>query len=602
MSSHASAPATTSLLTVLAVALVHRERPDWLAIGVGDAARAVDLSPERVSRLATRAIEPFRDIVDKLTRRGRPPRTPSDDVARTELQRLRALLTVASAALALVPLHKPAVRALIIGAWRRLSIELPSLTKSAFCKALALPDRTLRDWLARASRSSMAPSVAPPSPKRPSRKRPTRRPRFRFDVFVPGTQIGADTTDIDAFGVRLKLVGVQDIGGRDRSLFESVVIDTRESSDHVIDAFRAVLRDCPGVQAITDQGTPYIAEATRLELDRLEAEHAPQKEGDPTGKSTVEKGFDSLKRILEPLLALSGSLAELVPQLRSPDLAIPFARLTVGTVLRAYQAGARAAHRAFDASGGASEDALVRAAARAREVARADDRSARLLLAHLHDLFRFEASCSAFMQRFRRYPLDVLRSAEAALRKRLLLCDAPDIRCVDRYFAALVRSSFAEHRSLRTAREASRSLGERLGREDRDDRAARRAHLADPARWLMDALNLLAMHWLPRERALLFDGDGLGIAWMRGALTTLFSHHAETSAADLAAGVFDDFCRAHRPSLGDDGCTAVANILQREIARVRARPPTLLADDPPRAIPDAIGLFMRSIVPSPLSN
>lgn len=601
MSSHASAPATTSLLTVLAVALVHRERPDWLAIGVGDAAGAAGLKPERVSRLATRALEPFHDIVETLTRRGRPPRTPSDDVARIELQRLRALLAVASAALALVPLHRPAVRALVIGAWKRLAIELPSLTKSAFCKALALPQRTLRHWLASSSRSSMAPSVAPSSPKRRP-KRPTRRPRFRFDVFVPGTQIGADTTDIDAFGVRLKLVGVQDIGGRDRSLFESVVIDTRESSDHVIHAIRAVLHDCPGVQAITDQGTPYMAEATRLELDKLEAEHAPQKEGDPTGKSTVEKGFDSLKRILEPLLALSGNLADLVPQLRSPDLAIPFTRLTVGTVLRAYQAGARAAHRAFDASGGASEDALVRAAARAREVARADARSARLLLAHLHDLFRFDASCGAFIQRFRRYPLDVLRSAEAALRKRLLLRDASDVRCVDRYFAALVRSSFAEHRALRIAREASRSLAARLGREARDDRAARRAHLADPARWLMDAFNLLAMQWLPRERALLFDGDGLGIAWMRGALTTIFLRHADTSAADLAAGVFDEFCRAERPSLGDDGCSAVANILEREIARVRARPPTLLADDPPRAIPDVIGRFMRSIDPSPLPN
>jgi len=49
MSSHASAPVTTSLLTILCVALVHRDRPDWLAIGVGDAARAAALSPERVS-------------------------------------------------------------------------------------------------------------------------------------------------------------------------------------------------------------------------------------------------------------------------------------------------------------------------------------------------------------------------------------------------------------------------------------------------------------------------------------------------------------------------------------------------------------------------
>jgi len=225
------------------------------------------------------------------------------------------------------------------------------------------------------------------APPRGPRKRPPRRPRFTFDVFVPGTQIGADTTDLEAFGLRLKLVGVQDIGGRAESLFDAVLIDTRESADHVEAAFRAVLADCPGVQAITDQGTPYMAEQTRAALANLDAEHAPQKEGDPTGKSTVEKGFDSLKRIGRPLLALSGTLAELVPSLRSPDLAVPFARLVVGTVLRAYQAGARGAHRAFEARDGASEDTLVRAAARAREAARVDDRSARLLLAHLHGLY-----------------------------------------------------------------------------------------------------------------------------------------------------------------------------------------------------------------------
>jgi hypothetical protein len=64
MSSDASAPVTTSLLTILCVALVHRDRPDWLAIGVGDAARAAAaLSPERVSRLASRVARPFADLV-----------------------------------------------------------------------------------------------------------------------------------------------------------------------------------------------------------------------------------------------------------------------------------------------------------------------------------------------------------------------------------------------------------------------------------------------------------------------------------------------------------------------------------------------------------
>jgi hypothetical protein len=58
VSSHASAPVTTSLLTILGVALVHRDKPDWLARGVGDAARAAAHGPERVSRLASHVSRP----------------------------------------------------------------------------------------------------------------------------------------------------------------------------------------------------------------------------------------------------------------------------------------------------------------------------------------------------------------------------------------------------------------------------------------------------------------------------------------------------------------------------------------------------------------
>src|SRR5271163_4749266 len=107
MSSHAAAPVSTSLLTILCVALVHRERPDWLAVGVGEAACAAALSPERVSRLASRVARPFADVVDTSTRRGRPARI--DDPVRAEPVTLRALLAVATAALALVPLRRPAV-------------------------------------------------------------------------------------------------------------------------------------------------------------------------------------------------------------------------------------------------------------------------------------------------------------------------------------------------------------------------------------------------------------------------------------------------------------------------------------------------------------
>jgi hypothetical protein len=596
MSSHAPAPVTTSLLTILCVALVHRERPDWLAVSVGDAARAAALSPERVSRLASRVLRPFADIVRAYTRRGRPARV--EDPVGAELVTLRALLAVASAALALVPRHRPAARALLVGAWHRVSAELPSLTQKAFCKALSLPQRTLRHWLTHSSVAPAAPTT-PSSPPAP-RQRAPRRPRFRFDVFLPDTQVGADTTDLSAFGFPLKLVGVQDIGGRDRQLFDSVVIDSRESADHVIEAFRVVLHDCPGIQVLTDQGTPYMAAATKRALDELQAEHAPQKEGDPTGKSTVERGFGSLKDILSPLLSVTDTLAQIVPALRSADLAIPTARLFVATALRAYQAGARATRRAVDAIGDAREDTLVRAAARARDAAHANDRSARLLLTHLHGIFLFSTSVSRFVEQYRRYPLDVLRSAEASLRNRLQTLAAPEIRSIDRYFAALVRSAFAEYRRLRAARNASGALRQRLHDERHDADQDQATRSADPALWLRQALDVLAMQWLPDERQLLFDGAGLGIAWLCSALDLLLSRVGRSATYDIAVGALDQLRLRSVDSLGEDGVAAVARVLERELAHVHARHQSDLAHDPACAIPRAIGLSTRSHPPDPL--
>jgi hypothetical protein len=604
MSSHASAPVTTSLLTVVCLALVHRERPEWVAIGVGDAARAAAFNPERISRLASRVVEPFTQIVRSLTRRGRRPRV--DDPVQAELVTLRALLAVATAALALLPLRKPAVRALLVGAWLRLSTELAGLTKSAFCKALALPERTLRHWLTQAPSSpARAPAAATPASSPPPAdppKRPPRRPRFRFNVWLPGTQVGADTTDLCAFGVPLKLVGVQDIGGRDRNLLDAVVIDTQECSDRVREAFDAVLRQCPGIQALTDQGTPYMATATEHALNELQAEHAPQKEGDPTGKATVERAFRSLKDILTPLLKLTDHLADQIPQLRSPRLAIPFAKLIVAIVLRAYQAGARATRRAVQANASISEDALVHAAARARDNARATERSARLLLEHLHGLFAFSVSATRFVELYRRYPLEVLREAEANLRKRLLVDAAPDIRCVDRYFAALVRCAHAQFRQRCAARERSRALVEQLRRQQQETAVAVRNRHADPALWLREALNAIALQWLPAEGRLLFDGVGLGTGWMHAALDLLVHRHGPLAANDFATGVLDAFRLASRDSIGDDAVNAIAAILQRELAQAQARHQSDLAHQSASAIPAAIGLSMRSSPAKPLSN
>ena len=95
---------------------------------------------------------------------------------------------VATAGQALVPLRRPAVGALLEGAGLRLSTELHSLTKGVFCKALSLPERTLRHGLAH-SPVTRPTHASPPSPPP---QRPARRRRFRLDVHLPSTQVGAD--------------------------------------------------------------------------------------------------------------------------------------------------------------------------------------------------------------------------------------------------------------------------------------------------------------------------------------------------------------------------------------------------------------------------
>jgi len=95
-------------------------------------------------------------------------------------------------------------------------------------------------------------------------------------VTLPETQYAADTTDLCAFGVPLKLVAAQDIGGRDEMLFGAVIVDESESAAHVVQVLAEALAGYSGAQVLTDQGTPYMAEAMKRAMDELTIEHAPQ--------------------------------------------------------------------------------------------------------------------------------------------------------------------------------------------------------------------------------------------------------------------------------------------------------------------------------------
>jgi len=564
--SHASAQKPTFLLALIALGIVSRFRPAWLSVELKAAAAEHDVRAERLSRLVSRAIAAFEPLVATLTRRGRPPGVGADDgQVQTELAVTRALLETASELLAGVTLRGRRVRELVVGAYERLGRDY-AVSQKRFCQALGLSARTLRHWLAH-PRKQPTRLPEPDKPKRVSR--PPRRGRFGFEVLLPGTQLGADTTDLSAFGVALKLIAAQDIGGRDDSLFDAVLVDDHESAELVVDVLTNALEGRPGAQAITDQGTPYMAEATRNKLEQLEVEHAPQREADPLGKSTVERALGTVKQIAEPLLAITNRVADACPVLREPSLAKAMASMTIAALLRAYQHGARAARAALNARGNIDPAELAELAEASRQRARATDRSAKLFLQHLHAAYRLAGNVTHFVRTLRRYPLAVLHEADAALRKRLLRDDLDPVRDPWRYFAAVVRNLNHAHQHEQLRRQRERHDGRVLDQRQREHHARLAAFRADPVAWLRNALDLLAMQWLPAAGALLCGGEGYGLGSLRAALRCLHAQHPHRTA-DLVRGTLHDFQLDHADRLGDRAIGAITNVLERELVKLRA--------------------------------
>lgn len=596
-----SKPSLVALVALVALAVVHRLRPAWVAVSTAEVARAEGEKPERISRLCSLVLGPFGALVDGLVRRGRPPRaTPSDA---GDLLLTRALLGVTTALLARVSLSRPGLRDLIVGAWLRLRNEAPAPTQQRFCEALALPERTLRAWLSRPRRA--APSAEEPAPSPPQspgpkkRSRGLRRGRFGFEVLLPGTVVGADTTDTAAFGVPLKLVAAQDVGGRDAQLFDAVLVDNRESAEHVVRVFGEALAGRDGIQALTDQGTPYMAAETRRALEAAGAEHAPQREGHPQGKATVERAFRTLKGIAQPILDITDRIAASWPTVRNSAVAIATTSILFTALLRAYQAGARAARAADTARAGLDEDALLRAAAKSREKARADETSRRQLLAHLHAVYQFDISQHAFVHQFARYPLAVLREADARLRRQL---HRDDIHSSLRYFAAIVRNVFADHRKGLARRERYQREQVAMAQQAAAQTERQRRWRADPASWLREALDAVVCHW--RDGHLLLGGVGLGLGWLRASLRLLVARDGLPAVTDLATGALADLRLRHNDRLGDDGFLAVASLVHRELARVarqnNAPPNAQCPPPPPSATLWNIGRTTRPPAPHPL--
>ena len=380
--------------------------------------------PERVSRIKKNVAAAFAALVERASQRGRPAKPPTE---RAPL--LGALLALATRLLVLagVP-RKRAVQDEIVVAFDRLHAE-HGVTARDFAAALALPERTFHSW-----RHRPATPPRPPTPNpRPRPPRDRGEGRFALDENAPGVQLGGDTTDITVLGVNLKLTAAQDVGDRERNLFASFAVDEHETFALVTHVVQDALAGREGMQFITDQGKPFLAEAAKDAYDALGVEHAPQREGTPTAKATVERGFGTVKTALAPILGLLDRVAEAVPALHRADLAKHLGTLLVATFLRVYLASRRHLGHPLD---GKDPDVLRTIVEEQRANARAEDRSTRLFLEAMHAEYAMPGSREAFVRAFRRYPLADLKEAERRFRPHACACDA---KLPERYFAAVVR-------------------------------------------------------------------------------------------------------------------------------------------------------------------
>jgi len=486
-------------------------------------------SLERLSRLKARLAPDFEALVRKASRRGRPPRKNGSE---DESLLLREVL-------ALVPrrtwryMPRPERRRLV-EVQRRLKEE-HGLTEKRFCELLGISGRTFRSWK-RPRPERPAPEATPTADteeEQPKKKRkPVATGRFDLEVVLPGQQLAADTSPWRLFGVPLQVVATQDPGSRREKLWESFTVDVRENSEIIAGVLEKALSEKPGTQVVTDQGTPYMSAETARAIEELQCEHAPQKEGTPTDKATLERSFRTVKDALEPLSELTKAIADRLPALRDGAFARAVGRVLLGVFLRVYEAAPREGGHPLE---GRDRRELEIIAQEQRERARAENRSRRLLLGEIHAAYDFPGSVERFRRAHRHHALEDIQEAERRLRRSACRCK---LRACDLYFAGILRNVRDEnerarqrerHAELRRLRQQREFAHQHRERRDRDQLV--RDHPEDV---LAEALDLIAAQWLPGENALLARGRGPGRAQSHAALDSMRRHdpHAVRDRAE----------------------------------------------------------------------
>lgn len=515
-SSHGLAPTAKTLLALVAAAIVKAHDPSWLARPVADLARESGVRPERVSRLKAKLLAPFLALLERASRRGRPKKPAPAHGQRGRALLRDALLAVAAEIIGHLGVQRRRVQDLVVAARDRLHVE-HGLSFRDFCQALGLPERTVRSWAERGPAPAPPPGPPPSVPAPPSTRGVG---RFGLEVTLPGLQGMADTTDFSLFGVPLKIVAVQDPGLRRQHLWEAFSLEDHEDHDVIVQVVKDALGDRPGAQLLTDQGTPYLAQAAREAYEELELDHAPQKEATPTEKAPLERSFLTVKAALAPLVALSTRLARAVPALRSPVLAKTLGRILITTFLRVYLAARDAPepHRPADPV------VLEQLAQAQREKARAETRSVKLALESLFDRYQLEGSRTRFVRAHRHHRVQDVLEAERRMGRRACRCHA---RVCDRYFAAILAQVARESR-VRRERERRERLRRHQALQDHErTRAELQQARSHPEDALARALRLVAMHFQPEKDQLLFGGAGLGRRSLRDTLLHLRNESPE---------------------------------------------------------------------------
>lgn len=553
------------LLALVAASILADHAPAWLTDPVGPLAEAVGVSPSQVSRLKARILPAWNEAMARATRRGRPPAADAREleVLGNRIALLEGLLALAASALAELGLRGRTIQDRLVAGFEKLS-QGTALSLAAFARALGIPERTFREWVRRA-RSHPASPEAPPAPSEsttPSSEKGPKRNLGRFDEAIPGTQIMADTTAVEVLGIPLKLIGCQDPGDRHRELLATFSLSTTETADLVAKTADTLFEKLPGIQFVTDQGTPYMAETIQQLCAAREVEHAPAPEGMPTAKATLERSFGTLKQALAPLLELTRRAAAAIPALRDVALAQSLGTLLFATALRIYTFASR--ERPASQVLAADRELLALVAEDNRERSRSETRSRRLLLEQIHREYGMPGGQENFVRRFKDRPLEDLRESLTRLAATRCCCR---IEKPDRYFAAILwRVGLANSaRRARRRRDEIARAKDRLQTAELERQAAwRRGHPEDA---VLRGLDLIAGEYRPERGDFHVGGRLFGLAPLRSALRHLL---ASTSMPDEAIRAVWSRWQTLRAA-ADPRCVAkVREVFARVVADVRA--------------------------------